>query len=135
MAFATTTDVSTRLGRDLTATEDDTAEYLLDAAAAVIGATVDMAVADLDAETVPVLKYLSVDLVCRALRNPEGIASYSEQLGSYQRSQTFANKNEAALSLTKMEQALLRRAVHGQLTGSSRPESTATELYDVYAGS
>lgn len=120
-AFATTTDVELRLGRELTTAEEDQVELLTAAATAVITqeAGKTEAWAD-DLDPVPrVLRYLTVELVLRAMANPQGVVSFTEQLGAYSTSQRFRDTG-GGLLLTKQEGILVRQAVYGETTGSAR---------------
>lgn len=129
--FATRTDVQTRLGRLLTAAEADQADLLLELATGALAEACDK---DTDWATaltpVPeMLRILCMEVVVRVLLNPAGLKSGSESLGAYSRSGTYAD-GAGALALTDHEERLARRAVHGSNSGSSRPASTATEVYD-----
>lgn len=126
--FAEAADVAKRLGRDLTAGETDSAEYLLAMAAAVIADAAgkdDGWVVTLD--PVPqVLRGLSVELTVRALANPNQLAQLREQIGSYSYAATFASTGHAGsgsdvlgLALKPVEVMIVRRAVYGRTTGSA----------------
>lgn len=134
MAFATETDVATRLGRDLSVVEEDQVSLLLDLATAVIasaaGKSEDWAEA---LDPVPVrLKGFCIEIVCRSLGNPNGLFSRSETVGSYSYSESF-NREIAGLSLTAMEKQVIRRAV-GNLTYEVRtPSATEQFLEDLVA--
>lgn len=133
MAFATTDDIAARLGRDsLTAAELSQATSLIEGATAVIAEAVDKDdawVAALD--PVPnVLRVVTVEAVVRAMANPSGLRSESEQLGSYQHSQSFRDDG-GGFWLTTTERMLVRRAVWGALSGSSRPTGVVEQVYDV----
>lgn len=112
MAFATTDDVGARLGRTLTAGEETTVDYLLDAASQVAADAVGQTVDALEALTPdpPALRFITVELVCRALANPSGLDSLNETVGSYTYGARF---RDSGLSLTPAERLALRRAVNG----------------------
>lgn len=135
MAFATPQDIATRLGRDLEAIPAAMADQLLDAATAVIAEAAGRD--DTWAETVdPVpamLRFVAIEVVARAMANPNGVRSESEQLGTYQHSQAFRDDG-GGLWLTTTERLLVRRAVYGTLSGSSRPTGVVEEVYDVMYG-
>lgn len=123
MAFATTSDVAARLGRALTSAEEDQAEALLDAAQATIEVVIDRAEADLD--TVPdVCGSVCVSMVLRGMANPHGFASDTESLGAYSKSQTYGRDSGSELTPTQAETLILRRAVYGKTTASSKMEAT-----------
>lgn len=131
MAFATVEDVATRLARALSATDAGTAEQLLDAAAAVIADAAskdDAWVAQLS--PVPsMLRFLSVELVVRAMSNPEGLASFREQIGVHQFAKNFrAGADGGGLMLTPVEELLVRRTVYGRTSGSPTVASVTDDL-------
>lgn len=134
MAFATTSDVSARLGRTLTSGEETSVEYLLDAAAAVIADAAGRTEAEIDAlDTVPpILRFVSVEITTRALANPNSLDSLSETIGANGYSARF---RDAGLTLTATEERLVRGAVRGSSSGSVRVESIASELADYVLGS
>lgn len=119
MAFATTTDVGDRLGRALTDAEVTSVEFLLDAATAVIAEAADendaWAVALSPVPTI--VRVICVELVCRALANPNSLDSLQETLGQHSYSARF--REDAGLWLTPREENLIRRA-----TGATRSGST-----------
>lgn len=133
--FATADDVAARLGRTLNAGETTSVEYLLGAAASVIA---DAAGKDdgwaitLDPVPTP-LKGLSVELVCRALSNPNSLAALREQIGTYQYSAQFrGDQAGGGLALTDTETLLVRRAVHGRTSGSVQAESGFARAMGIY---
>ena len=135
MAFATADDVAARLGRELTIAEENLVEAVVeqvtDLIADAVGQDADWA-ADLD--PVPaVLTAICVEKAIAVGSNPNGVASRSETLGSFSSSETF--RKDSGLYLTPLEERLARRAVLGRLAGSSRPESTADEVHDLFYGS
>jgi hypothetical protein len=131
--FATPEDIATRYGRELNTVEAATAEFLLEGATALIAQAADKDDAWADnLDPVPrLLKIITVELVCRAFPNPESLAGLTEQLGSYQYSKRFKAGTDALTSdlmLTEPEERLVRRAVHGTLSGSVPLRSIATRL-------
>ena len=123
MAFATTADVAARLGRALTTAEDDQAESLILAAQATIEVVIGRAEADLT--TVPAAcEHVCVSMVLRGMANPYGFASDTESLGAYTKSQTYGRDGGTDLTPTQSETLILRRAVYGTTTGSSKAEAT-----------
>lgn len=131
MAFATSTDVETRLGRALTSIEEDQVELLLDLATAAISNAADLS----DAESsvlspVPtVIRGFAIELTCRALANPSGLFSKSEQIGSYSYTQNFNKDVSSAMALSDIEVLVIRRTLLGSNAGSARAE-TVLDLCD-----
>lgn len=107
------------------------ATFLLDASTAVIALTAgkdDAWAAALD--PVPqILRIVCVEQVNRVMSNPAALASSSETLGAYQRSQSFRNLAAGELLPTSSEELLIRRAVHGRVTGSACIGSGAVRDY------
>ena len=132
MAFATTDDVSARLGRNLEASEIDAVTFLLDAATASV--TLEAGRTDAWAAALtPVpamLRFVTVDVVCRALANPSGLASLQEQLGSASYSARFRDAG-GGLELTPSERRIVRLAAGRAATGSVAVESILTPLYSL----
>lgn len=137
MAFCTAEDVATRLGRTFTTAQSDSAELLCEAATATIA---DAAGKDDDwsdaLDPVPrILRHLAIELVCRTMRNPDGLARFQEQLGAYAHSESYRDAARGGgMQLTEVEHLLVSRTVWGRTSASVRPESTATELHDVIYG-
>lgn len=109
MAFATTNDVSDRLGRDLSEGEAQSVTYLLAAATNVIAAagelTDEQAVA---LDPVPnIVQTITVELVVRAIANPNALHSFQEQLGAYSTTAVFRDLD---LLLTRNERKVIRKA-------------------------
>jgi hypothetical protein len=132
VAFATTTDIATRLTRTLTAAEDAAAGLLLEGATGLIA---DACGKDDDwadsLDPVPsVLRFVCIEAVSRALANPQNVASLQETLGAHSYAVRFRDlQNGGGLYLTGHEERMVRRAVFGRTTGSARVESVADELY------
>lgn len=127
--FATLDDVAHRRGLagagDLTAEQTASIEFLLPMAAAVIAdaAGKDDGWAVTLAPVPQILKGLSVELVLRALANPDSVQAQREQLGQYSISQNFA-AGQIGMALSDTEVLIVRRAVHGRTSGSVRVESS-----------
>lgn len=133
MAFASTNDVAARLGRALTATESTSAGFLLEAAQGVI----ELAVEANEAAIVPlppVLRFMAVELVLRAMANPSNLISEQETLGVYQHTERFRSA-ESELLLTNLEELMVRQAVKGSLSGSVRIQSHVDDIYHALIGS
>lgn len=131
MAFATPEDVATRLGRELGEIAAGTAEQLLDAATAVIANAADKSDAWAEAlDPVPgILRFMCVELVVRAMANPESLARLQEQLGAYSSTRAFASASAGGgLMLSDVETMLVRRTIFGTLSGSARVESIVDDL-------
>lgn len=124
MPFATTQDVSARLGRELTEAEDEQAEYLLEAATSVVAEAVDQDDAWADSlDPVPnIVRVVTTELAVRAMANPSGAASVQETLGQYSHSTRY-DPGTAGMLLTDVETMLVRRTINGQLSGSARLDS------------
>lgn len=125
MAFATVQDVSNRIGRELTPRESLQVSSLLEAVTAMIeteiGRTED------DFELVPAtVSHVCASAAIRAFANPYGFASNTESLGSYSASQTYAREGGSDLTLTTPERLIVRRAVYGTNSGSSRQDPLLT---------
>lgn len=120
MAFATTEDIATRLGRTLNAVEAATTSMLLDHATGLIL----NALGKTTLSPTPVVVWsVCVEAVTRVLLNPAGVRSESETLGAHSHSASFTAPMGAlgALQLTQEEELRVRRAVFGTNTGSARP--------------
>lgn len=136
MSLASSSDIAARLGHALSTAEAAAVTLLLEGADAIIGDATDTAVADLDATATPVLRFVAVEVVCRALANPQGISSLQEALGQHSSTVRFRELDTGGgLLLTKTEELLVRRAVIGQLSGTARPSSTSDEVYGYLYGS
>jgi len=134
MAFANAIDVSIRLGRVITDSEEVQITALLNA----VGASIALAVGKDEADIADnnVLRYVSVEAVLRSFLNPEGLVTESESLGSYQyRKERSADRESGGVMLTESEALLVRRAVYGTMTGSSRLRSHVDDVYEALLGS
>jgi|GEM_PF-1651107 len=126
MAFASEADVEARLGRDLTAAEQTMVTFLLDAASAVVANAADKEVADVVPEP-EILRFVTVEVIARAISNPSGLYSQTKSLGQFSHSQTFRKELSSDLFLTDTEETLVRRAILGQLSGSADTASLAND--------
>lgn len=106
--FATAADVATRLGRELTDSEESQATAALEEVANLILSVVGLREAP---DLVPgYFKSLSITKVAALVNNPEGVAARSEQLGSYSESTTYQRANDGlSLLLTSAEERRVRR--------------------------
>jgi hypothetical protein len=131
MPFATSDDVATRLGRDLTAAETAMAEQVIDMVTGLIVDEVDRDLAWATAlDPVPaVLKALCVDKVIAVGANPSGLRASSQTLGQASYSKSF--RDDAGLWLTPQQARLVRQAVYGSLSGSSTPRTVQDRLIDL----
>lgn len=110
MAFASVEDVASRLGRELTDNETQTVEMVLDSVSGLAAEAAGEA-ADWSPEPVPAtIKLLCVEKAVSVLANPEGYASVSEQLGSYQHTGTFPRAADIGVFLSDDERRRVRRA-------------------------
>lgn len=130
MAFATSTDVEKRLGRELTSSEEDQVGLLLDLATAAIANAADMADTDAAAlSPVPtVIRGFTIELTCRALANPSGLFSKSETIGSYSYTNNFNKDVSSAMALSDVETLVIRRTLLGSNSGSARAENVLDDL-------
>jgi hypothetical protein len=103
------------------------AGYLLEAASAVVADAVGDREANI--EPVPdVLRFVTVEVVCRAMANPAGLSSESEQLGEYSHTSRFRDGTSGGgLWLTDLERLMVRGAVHGRLSGTALQQSMASD--------
>jgi hypothetical protein len=137
MAFASADDVATRLGETpLSEADQAAASQLLDFATAVLTDAVDKSTGWADElDPVPeVLKGLAVELVCRAMASPQGLAAASETLGAYTREETYRRDLSTAMALTPVEERIARSAVYGSSSGSSSPESLVDRIVELREG-
>lgn len=132
MAFCSPEDVEARAGKTFTDAETSQAEFLCEAATAVIAAAVDKDDDWSDTYDAPrIVQHLAVELVWRTMRNPDSLRSQSEQLGAYQHSESYRDATSGGgMALTTTEELIIRRAVHGTTAASTRPESWSDEIWD-----
>lgn len=130
-ALATVDDVRKRLGRQtLSELDVDQITMLLEGASGVIAEAAGKG-DDLVLDPVPsTLRFLSIDLVVRVMQNPEGLRSFQKQLGASQFSRSF-DPERVGLELRPVERRLVRRVVHGRLSGSAVVSSTVEHYDDV----
>lgn len=128
MALASTDDIETRLGRGpLSDRQTAQAALLLEGADAVIANAAGVAIANLPTDA-PLLRFVAIELVCRAMANPDGVDSTREQLGAYSHAADF---REAGLLLTDDEEKLIRVAVTGRSSGSAYVRSLVDDALDL----
>jgi hypothetical protein len=127
MAFASVGDITARLGV-LSKAQEDAAGFLLEGAQAVVEEAAEKTEEELGENPPSILRFVTVEVVCRALANPQGLSSQSETLGSYAHTERFSAEAESGLLLTKTEELLVRRAVHGALSGTVQIGSVASDL-------
>lgn len=119
VTFCTVADVATRMGRDLTDAERNTAQMLCEAVTGEIAAAVDRDAAWPATLTSihPALRTVAIEAVARTMRNPGGFSSTSETLGVYSYTERFAGDTgdggSASVVLTRAEQRHVRRIVFG----------------------
>jgi hypothetical protein len=131
MAFASVEDIAARLGRVLTDLEKGAATFLLEGAQAIV----EIAVEKTEEQIVPlppVLRFVTVEVVCRAMANPQGLASESETLGAYSHTERYSGEGVSDILLTKLEELMVRRAVHGTLSGTAQTGSVVSDTYALY---
>lgn len=132
MALATSQDVSARLKRELTSSEEDLAEILLESATELIadavggGATAAM-LETLDNRT---LWVVCTECVVRGFDTPGGARSTQETLGQYSRSISYTDVEKGGgLYLTEREERMVRRAVFGTATSGARLASVLDDFW------
>jgi hypothetical protein len=134
VALASSEDISARLGRALSEQEEtSTVVYLLEAASAVMEEAAERTAAELEAldPFPPLLRFVTVELVCRSIFNPGALYSYQEKLGAYSyvtRYRSLREDGTSDLVLTKTEELLVRRAVNGTLAASATAESLINDI-------
>lgn len=132
MAFATTSDVQTRIGRTLTTAETNQASQLLDAATSIIaqaGGKDDEWVDELE-ETPGILKTICIELVARVVDNPSNLDSFRESIGSYSYSKDF---RAGYLMPTPQERDLIRQVIGTPTTTGVRIESVISDVFPLEA--
>jgi len=129
LAFATSADVATRLGRALTEAETAQIDGALGDVAQLIRQAGGKAADWMPATTVPrLLRSLSIEKAIGVIVNPHNLASESEQLGAYQHSQTFPRSADIGIFLSDDERRQVRRAIYGTNAASVRPPSLVDDL-------
>jgi hypothetical protein len=106
MRFATIEDVEARMGRGLAQAEREIAEYVLAAVSDAIAGEFDV-----PDDPPAVVRLIVVEKAVGALNNPQGLASFSEQIGSYQRSGTYPRAADVGIRLSDAERRMIRRAL------------------------
>lgn len=134
--FATTAELAAMLAVEFTTAQETQAGMLLDLATGAIIQAVDKTDEwALALTSVPTqLKLLALTLARRMYLNPQGVRSQSEQLGSYQHTESFADAS-TGIDLTTSERLSARRCVYGSNTASPRigsiiDNSHVQEQYD-----
>jgi hypothetical protein len=129
MAFATSDDVATRLGRDLTQAEVDMVDLVIEIVTGLIADAAGQTAAWAAALT-PVPAYYKALCIEKAIvvgSNPNQLVSLQKQLGAYMSDKTF---RPTTLFLTAEEEARILKFVPGvAVSGSARVPSL---LHDVY---
>ncbi len=131
MAFATTPDIETRLGREFDPAESATAGLLIESAMAVIASEAGQSAewAEDLTEVPPLLRAVCIEIVARVLENPSQLHSFSEQLGARQESKAFRRGEDGGdLLLTDRESRLVRFAVNGTLAGYAKADTLVDRL-------
>lgn len=128
MPYATASDIETRLkpstGQEFSEDQMAAAELLCEAATAVI--VTCCGGKELE-EPPPVLRFVAIEVVCRAMANPQGLSSEQETLGAYSYAQRYVAEG-GGLWLKPLEEQMVRQAVHGRLSGSAEMESLASDV-------
>jgi hypothetical protein len=130
--FATVDDVENRLGVDLNDRQTAQANICIAGATVSILNAVDKDASwDVPAEIKPTLSMLCVEIACRAMSNPQGLAAFSENLGQHSVTQTFSRDIPGTgMALTDAEELMVRRVVYGSTTSSSKARSVADDVAD-----
>lgn len=134
MAFATVGEVETRLGRELTETETNQIESLIDGATAIVTQAAGRndawadSFGDGSGETpLPqIIKTVTIELVARVADNPSTLKSISETVGSYQVSKTYGDIT--GFELTPAEKMMVGRAANGSTVTSVDVPSFVSEV-------
>lgn len=133
MAFATTTDVETRLGRGLTSAESALAAAVITSVEGLIAEALGKDQDWIDAlDPVPTtLSQLCIEKAVALITNPEGAASVSETLGAYSNSTTFPRAADIGIFLSRDEVARVRQAVSGLSRGTARQASVVDDVIEI----
>ena len=122
-AFATASEVETRLGRDLTGEETAQVEAVLDGIGGLIRDEVGKP-PDWTPTSVPAaFGELSIQKAILALVNPNNLASTSRTLGAFAESMTFQREQDGGVFLSRDEGRRMRRAYYGTSAASARMRS------------
>jgi len=83
----------------------------------------------------PLLRVIAIELVARAMANPQGAQSTSESLGAYSYTERFQDgASGGGLWLTGPEEMLLRRAVFGNMSATTMPATSLDQFMDLLEG-
>lgn len=136
MAFATTSDVSSRLGRTLTAAETDSAALTISIVQSLIAAEAgrDDAWATALSPVPAYFRALCIEKAISAIANPSNIASTSETLGAFSHSETYPRAQDGGALLSDEESTQVRRVIYGSGIASPHLTSFLDDLPDPGAG-
>jgi hypothetical protein len=137
MAFATSSDVATRLMRTLTTAETTLATYAIAEVTGLIAEALDKD-DDWAAALTPVpstLKSLCVEKAVGLIVNPNNVASHSESLGAFSHSETFPKASDVGIFLSSAEKNRAKRAVYGSNLIEVRTPSAMEEFLEDALGS
>lgn len=111
--IATPEAVAERLGRELTTDEAVQATAIIATVTGLIADALDTTAEAIRAmEPVPpTFATVCVEKAALLITNPFGLASESEQLGSYQHSVTYQRSNDVGVYLSRDERRRIRRAI------------------------
>jgi hypothetical protein len=134
--LASVRDVRIRLGRELTSLQEEQVDLLIGLATANILAAVGKdSTWTPDAVMMPPLSGLCIEIVCRAMSNPQALGQYSQTLGAYSYTETYAREIPGSgLMLTKAEDLFVNRVVHGSNAGSAKARGHVDEVYEYRYG-
>jgi hypothetical protein len=120
--LASVGDVQVRLGRNLSDAEEAQVNLLLTVATTNIINAVDKDEAwEIPPTVKPLLSMMCVELVTRAMANPQALGQISETIGARSYTTTFPREIPGSgIMLTELEELMLRRAVWGQNAGTER---------------
>lgn len=132
--FATLNELAVRLGRvssaELTAAQAAQGGLLLDLSSGLIREATGQA-ADWDPDPIPtILRAVCLDVCRRVMTNPAGVRSESETLGVHQHAVSYPD-GASDLYLTRIEEHLVRQAVHGRSSGTSMPATTFDQVLEL----
>jgi hypothetical protein len=128
LPYATASDIETRLkastGLEFNDDQLAAAELLCEAASAVIDACAGVTEPK---DPPPILRFVAIEVVCRAMANPQGLSSEQETIGAYSYAQRYLAEG-GGLWLKPLEEQMVRQAVHGRLSGSAEAKSLASDV-------
>lgn len=140
MAFATYSDVATRMGVTLTSAQQAQATAVIAMVEDLIAEAVyqDSDWAD-ELDPIPAtLTNICVEKAILSLANPKGLESETETLGAYSHTERFNTKEAIAsmgIALNAAERAKARRAVYGSNVTTTRTPTTTEEYLEDLVGS